>query len=146
MEHRVKREDDAAHKRKIAVINAIVFFIFWLLVLLAGADKPPPLGFLWIVLTTALCAAVVYWRVPAYIQWHRDRHPHRWWRVVGDGIVAGLVVATPFILTGSGEPSMMMRPVDYAIWFAVIAVVGLFNSVVIYGVNRLITGRRDAAA
>ena len=36
--------------RKIASINAVIFFFFWLLVLLAGADKPPPLGFVWLIL------------------------------------------------------------------------------------------------
>ena len=37
-----------------------LFFLFWILVLLAGADKPPPLGFVWIVLAVAACALVVY--------------------------------------------------------------------------------------
>jgi hypothetical protein len=35
--------------RRIAAINAILFFFFWLFILLAGADFPPPVGFLWLV-------------------------------------------------------------------------------------------------
>jgi hypothetical protein len=109
--------------RKIGAINAIIFFVFWLLVLLAGADKPPPLGFIWIILTIAICSAVVYWRV------------------LLDGAVAGLLIAVPFALKGSGEPSITMGPVDYAIWFAVLAVMGIFNSVALYFINALVAGR-----
>ena len=128
-------------KQKIAGINAIVFFLFWILVLLAGADFPPPLGFIWIVVAVAVCAAVVFWRVPTYIDWSRTRRPGRYWRVVLDGIVAGLIVALPFVIGGSGEPSVTMQPLDYVIWFAVLAVMGIFNSVAIYGINALVARR-----
>ena len=49
--------------KKVARINAVGFFTFWLPVLLAGADKPPPVGFLWIALVVALSAVVVYRRI-----------------------------------------------------------------------------------
>ncbi len=130
--------------RRIATINGVVFFVFWLLVLLAGADKPPPRGFLWIVLTVAVCATVVYWRVPTYIDWVRTRRTGRHWRVLLDGIGAGLIIALLFVIGGSGEPSVTMRPVDYAIWFAVLAVMGMINSVALYFINMLVA-RRVAA-
>jgi hypothetical protein len=124
--------------RKIATINAVGFFVFWLLFLLAGADKPPPFGFLWIVLVVAICAAVVYWRVPIYIEWYRTRRAGRYALVLLDGVVAGLLVALPFALQGSGEPSVTMQPVDYAIWFAVLAAMGVLNSVALYLINVLV--------
>ena len=120
------------------MINAVVFFTFWRLVLLARDDFPPPLGFIWIVVAVAVCAVVVYWRVPTYIKWSRTRRPGRYWRVVLDGIVAGLLIALPFVIGGSGEPSVTMQPLDYVIWFAVLAVMGIFNSVTIYGINALV--------
>lgn len=123
--------------RKIAAINAFVFFVLWLLILLAGADFPPPAGFIWIIVTVAVCAAVVYWRVPTYIDWRRTRRAGRYWRVVLDGAVAGLLVALPFALRGSGEPSVTVPPVDYAIWFGVLAVMGILNSAALYTINAL---------
>lgn len=123
--------------RKIAAINAFVFFVLWLLILLAGADFPPPAGFIWIIVTVAVCAAVVYWRVPTYIDWRRTRRAGRYWRVVLDGAVAGLLVALPFALRGSGEPSVTVQPVDYAIWFGVLAVMGILNSAALYTINAL---------
>jgi hypothetical protein len=44
--------------RKIARANGLGFFFFWLLVLLAGMDKPPPRGFSWVRLIVAICAAL----------------------------------------------------------------------------------------
>ena len=125
------------HPRRIAAINAIFFFFFWLLVLFAGADFPPPSGFLILVIVIAACAAVIYWRVPTYIEWMRSQRSGRHWRVLLEGIAAGIVVAILFVLIGSGEPSIRPQPVDYAIWFAVLGFVGAFNSVAIYLINKL---------
>ena len=121
--------------QKIAVINSVTFFIIWLLILLAGADFPPPRAFIWIVLIVAISALVVFWRVPTYINWVRTSRPGHRWRVLIDGIMAGICAALPFALSGSGEPSVTMQPVDYAIWFIVLAVMGIFNSVTIYIIN-----------
>ena len=132
------------HQRKIAAINAIAFFFFWLLILLAGADKPPPLGFIWLIIVIVLCALVVFWRIPNYIDWYRTRRRGRLWRVVIEGIVAGLVVAAPFVLIGQGEPSNSVQPVDYAIWIAVLGLVGAINSGALYSINGLVARRMDA--
>ena len=38
---------------------ASTFFVVWLLVMLAGADKPPPLGFVWVVAgLVVICVAI----------------------------------------------------------------------------------------
>ena len=74
--------------QRIASINAALFFVVWLLILLAGADFPPPRGFIWIIVTIAASSAVVYWRVPAYIEWAQTGRSGRYWRVVLDGVVA----------------------------------------------------------
>ena len=124
--------------QRIAAINAILFFFFWLFILLAGADFPPPVGFLLLVFVIAACAIVVYWRVPIYINWHRSQRPRRHWHVLLEGIAAGIVVAVPFVLIGSGEPSIRPQPVDYAIWFAVVGFMGALNSLAIYFVNTIL--------
>ncbi len=130
--------------RKIAGINAAVFFVFWLLVLLAGADKPPPVGFLWIVLVVALSAMVVYRRIPTYVQWFRTKKPRRLLRVALEGFLAGLVVATPFALLGGGQPSIPMQPVAYVGWFASLGFMGMLNSVTLYVINAALAKRLDS--
>ena len=126
------------HSRRIAGVNAILFFFFWLILLLAGADFPPPVGFLWLLIVIAACASVVYWRVPTYIDWERARRPRRLGRVILEGFAAGIVVAAPFVLNRSGQPSVTPQLVDYAIWFAIVGLMGAINSTAFYAINTLI--------
>ena len=124
--------------QRIAAINAILFFFFWLLILLTGADFPPPPGFLWLVIVTAACGSVVFWRVPTDNEWIRTQRPGRHRRVFLEGIAAGIVVAVPFVLRGTGDPSIAVQVVDYAIWFAIVGFMGALNSLAITFLNTLV--------
>lgn len=127
--------------RQTAAINAFLFFFFWLLVLLAGADKPPPLAFLWLVLVVALCAVVVYWRMPTYINWSLTRQQGRLLRVALEGLLAGLVLAALFAVASPGEPAVTEGPLDRLLWFAVLGMVGTVNALTLYAINAVLTGR-----
>ena len=130
--------------QRIAAINAACFFFFWLVVLLAGADWPPPAGFLWLVIVVAICAIVVYWRIPTYIQWSQEEKRGRLLRVTVEGFLAGVVVATPFVLFGGGEPSIPMQPIAYLGWFAILGLMGMLNSLTLYAINAWLAKRSDS--
>ena len=135
-----------SHK-KIAGAIAVGFFLFWLIILLAGADKPPPPGFLLLALAVAACAVAVYWRIPTYIHWQRTQRRGRYGRVLLDGIFAGLVLALLFALKGPGAGTPPLRALDYVIWFAIVGMMGVFNSVTLYAVSALafrVGATRDA--
>lgn len=124
------------NQKKIALSIATAFFFGWLGILLAGADFPPPPGFVLIVLIDLLAAIVVYWRVPTYLDWSRTRRTYRLLQALGEGFAAGLLVALVAMLSpSSGEPSVQPRWVDRLIWFAVLGSVGAFNAVAVYGVS-----------
>ena len=127
--------------QKTAGINAVGFFLFWLVVLLAGADRPPPIGFLWLVPVIALSALVVYWRIPSYIQWSKQKKRGRLLHVTLEGFLAGLVVAAPFVLFGSGEPTVPMQYIDYVGWFAILGIMGMLNSFTLYVINATVAKR-----
>ena len=101
--------------------------------MLAGADKPPPLGFGWIVVgLLAICVAIGFalpwlWRV-------RERSGV-WsvlWRTTTLGALVGFVLAALFGLGGSAEPSTPpMGGIDYAIWLTVVTIVGSVNGVIV---------------
>ena len=59
--------------RLAALLNAVLFFLFWLIVLYAGADHPPSPGFVAGVLLDLIAAGLVYWRVPIYLAWIASR-------------------------------------------------------------------------
>ena len=129
---------------KIALANAGAFFFLWLVVLLAGADKPPPIGFLWIVLIIAICTAVVYWRVPTYVEWGQTQLRGSLLRVALEGFLAGLVVAMPFVFLGSGNPTIPMGATAYVVWFVILGLMGMLNSVMLYVINAVIVKRFDS--
>lgn len=133
-----------------ALVSATGFLILWLAVLYAGADHPPPRGFLWIVLLVFVCSLVVYWRVPAYVAWAHTRRPGRLLRAALDGLIAGVTVALvaalmAALIPGGGEASVTPSAADRAVWFGVLAAVGAANSVAVYAANALavrVAGRR----
>jgi hypothetical protein len=120
---------------------AVGFFLFWLAVLYAGADHPPPPGFLLLVLIDLGCAVVVYYRTGTYQEWIKGRKKNRFWRVLGDGLLTGLVIAAlVMIFPGGGEPSAPTPGLlDRLIWFAIVGLMGMVNSLGVYGLLVLLT-------
>lgn len=121
---------------------AIGFFVFWLGVLYAGADHPPPTGFLWAILLDLLATALVYIRVPTYLNWARSRTPLRVLRALRDGAAVGLIFATVALsLPGTGEPGIHPTFVDRILWFLILAAVGSGNAGVTYGLCAMLARR-----
>ena len=130
-------------ERQAAVAIALAFFFGWLAILCAGADHPPPPGFLIVVLIDLVAALVVYRRVPVYAAWAGARRPRRWLRALLEGAVAGLIAAgIALVLPFGGEPSIQRSAIANLGWFAVLAVVGAVNAVVIYGLSAVTAGNR----
>lgn len=129
--------------RQSRLIIAAGFFVVWIGILYAGADHPPPVGFLWLVLLCLLAAGVVYLRMPTYANWSATRHRFRLIRVFLDGIVAGLIFALiPLVFNGGGEPGIQPTWADRMIWFAVLAGVGAANAMIVYFFSS-VSGRLD---
>ena len=129
------------HKR-IALVLASLFFCGWLSILYAGADHPPPPGFIWIVLVCLLAALLVYLRVPSYVQWSIGRRKHRLVRALLDGLAAGLAFALlALVLPGGGEPTVQPSVADRLIWFAVLGAVGLINAGMTFVASAFLVGR-----
>lgn len=144
-EARVMRSPDRMSDRRFALWLALAVFVGWLAILLAGADHPPPRGFLWIVLLDFIAGGCVYLRVPRYLYWQSRRMPGRYLRVLFDGLVIGLAFGAVPMLVGGGEPSVTPTWIDRVIWFTVLALVGMFNTTLVYtccNVYRRIAARR----
>lgn len=122
------------NKKLLNLAIAVFFFVFWLAILYAGADHPPPPGFIVLIVIDLGCSFIVYYRISTYIQWSRTKYNKRLIRAVLDGLVAGLSVALiTVIVPGGGEPSAPPPEfIDKMIWFAVLGTVGSLNSLSIY--------------
>jgi len=120
-------------KERSRRLIAIVFFSIWIGILYLGADHPPPIGFLWLVLLCFIAATAVYVRVPVYAEWAENRRKYRFERVFVEGCIAGLVFALVTLLfNGTGEPGIQPTWIDEVMWFLVLALVGAFNAVAVY--------------
>lgn len=109
------------------------FFFFWLVVMLAGADFPPPVGFLYLVFLDLVAALLVIVRVPTYMAWSAQARRGRLLLAFLDGALVGLVFAAMTVLLNPvGEPSVQPTLIDRVIWHGVLACVGATNALAVY--------------
>ncbi len=120
------------HRFSTAV--AITFFCLSITTLLAGADGPPPVGFLWWVGLVLLGAESVRRRIPTYLLWAQNEKSRRWLLCMRDGAFMGLVMAVmAMLMPGTGEPSAPLpQPIDRVIWILVLMAVGMVCSAAVY--------------
>ncbi len=89
-----------------------------------------------------VAALVVFWRVPYYLDWMQTGLTRRLLWVVRDGLVVGIAFALLAVLAqpvlGSGEPTVAPTIRVMAIWFAVLAGVGIANTLAVYFASALI--------
>ncbi len=124
-------------------VIAAGFFVAWIAILYAGADHPPPIGFLWLVPFVFSCAVAVYLRFPVYQSWSGSGRPGRTIKVLIEGIVAGIVVALTALLIRSavGPEIFPERIGDVLTWLAVLATLGAANAITVYSVAAVLSGR-----
>ena len=86
---------------------------------------------------------MVFWRVPYYLDWMQTGQPRRLLWVVRDGLVAGLAIALlaalASILFGGGESTVTQSIGSVAIWFGILAGVGVANALALYCGNAILS-------
>lgn len=93
-----------------------------LLVLLAGADKPPPPGSFLPVLVLAGLVALGTFVIPIWWAYYEARGLVRTILIASvEGAGLGLALAAAFALLPRGEPSATRSVGDLLLWFAVVA-------------------------
>ncbi len=122
------------------LIIAASFFVIWVGILYAGADHPPPVGFIWVMLLCLIATVLVYFRAPIYASWSATHCRFRLLRVLLDGTAVGLVFAfITIVFNNGGEPTIQPTGIDTVIWFVVLVFVGAANALLIYFVTSMFT-------
>lgn len=110
------------------------FFLVSTAVALAGADHPPPIGFLVLVAVLAIISWLVARIVPTYIDWSSARRPWRKARVLGQGAVGGVLAWGALgLLNRTKEPSVDPGIAHTLLGFAVLAVIAALCALAVYG-------------
>lgn len=117
--------------KKVRLIESTIFFIGSLLIMLAGADFPPPRGFWLIVAIIFLFAVVQYY----YLGWLIDHLNLK--RSLPISIVLfavlGALVATGMVLGSAHQPFP-----DVLIWVGIVAIVAGVYGLMVWLVTWLI--------
>jgi len=125
------RARSASRRRATAI--ALGLACTWVLILLAGADHPPPPRFLLVLPFVLVGALLVYWRAAQYAGWKSQRRPWRVGRVIGEGALAGLALGGIIAaLPGPVEPGVHISGADVLLWLAVMGAVGSVNALLVY--------------
>ncbi len=125
--------------KDIGWLNALVYFIGWLLFLVYIADFPPPAKFLLVLPVLALLAAGVY----GYCQvlYRRMKHKRKgiFFYVFAESILAGLILGFIGTLLPKGEPSIPdPETEDKLILVAIITAIVVANSLAFYVVDHFL--------
>jgi hypothetical protein len=119
--------------KRRALALSITFALAWLVVLLAGADHPPPVGFLGILPFIAFGATLVYWRAIVYACWKAQSQPRSMLRALAEGAIAGLAFAAAIsLLPWVGEPSVRPSAASFVIWLGVASTIGSLSALLVY--------------
>ena len=122
---------------KIIWLNTIVFFFGWNAIMLAGADFPPPIGFIWVVLLISMLDFIQYKYLQYFLpQLIKRKHnlfvKNLIFFVTGGMAVSILILATRYKITL--EASIY----DIIIWIAVFIIIGIIYGIVFWFFNRFL--------
>lgn len=133
----------SAFQRRALAASASVGVV---LVMLAGADFPPPPGFAWLLLPALFWGAVVYVRAPVHARWCVDRRPRRLTRIALEGMVAGLAIALAFVGVMALQPGHFPAVPALLAWLAALGAAGMVGLVGVYSVVVLLMRRPASGA
>jgi hypothetical protein len=118
--------------------------IGWLALLLAAADWPPPIGFLWLLPMVATGAVVVWWRAGVYATAAADGPGRCWAAAARDGALAGAIVGLVILaLPGVAGRATELAFTDWIVFFSVLGAVGALNGLGVRALVGINPRRRD---
>jgi drug/metabolite transporter (DMT)-like permease len=109
--------------RSIAGVVAGGLFVTTVAIGLAGADKPPPLGFLWLVAALAATCLFGFYRLNRHLS-VRGEAAGLTRRVAVEGAGVGLAMVLVFSLVGGAEQGVTVDMASRLIGVAVLVCVG----------------------
>ncbi|MEH7013684.1 hypothetical protein V7087_23230 [Neobacillus niacini] len=125
--------DDKISK-KIIMINLATFFFVWNIIFLAGADKPPPIGFLWLVCLVLLLDIAQFFYLKRFLPRLQKKSKGLFFINLLYFFFGGLIVSVITILTRMNIMSGLQL-IDIFIWIVLIIIPSLINGIFFYAFN-----------
>ncbi|MFJ7737682.1 hypothetical protein ACIQ2D_15315 [Lysinibacillus sp. NPDC097287] len=125
--------DDKISKM-IIIINVGTFFLGWNIIFLAGADKPPPIGFLWLVCLVLLLDIAQFFYLKRFLPRLHTKSKGLFFINLFYFFFAGLIVGVITILARINIMSGLQLS-DIFIWIVLIISASLVNGAFFYAFN-----------
>lgn len=123
--------------KKIIIINLLTFFFLWILIFLAGADKPPPIGFLWIVLLVALLDVAQFFYLKKFLPKLIRKSKGLFIENLFYFFLGGMIVSVLTLLIRL-DVTMSNGLLDSIIWIMSIITAAMVNAICFYVFNRIL--------
>ncbi len=122
--------------KEIIITNVTTFFFFWIIIFFAGADKPPPIGFLWIVLLVALLDVAQFFYLKRFLPKLHQKTKGLFFINLLYFLIGGIFVS---ILTILIRPNLLsIGFLNTLFWVASIIIASLINAVCFYIFNKIL--------
>ena len=109
---------------RIAAVCTVGLFLLLTAVALAGADRPPPPRFTWLVIAFGVLSAVAHLRLKNHLSALRRTGGGQPGAVALEGCAAGFSLGLFAVVLGGGEPSVTPSLLDRLMGFGVLGVLG----------------------
>lgn len=121
-------------------INTILFFFGWTFIMLLGADFPPPIGFIWVVLLICVLDIIQYKYLYFFLkQIHKKRKNLFLLNLIF--FFFGGVIISIFTLAVSSSALLIMNSWDIIIWISCVISVGVLYGVFFWVFNQLLLAK-----
>jgi hypothetical protein len=126
----------------IAASCSLGLFVVAVAIGLAGADKPPPPGFLILVAALAVLSAVAHLRLVANLRALGDLRWGRFVRIGVEGLLGVVALALSLTVITGGGPEGSTRSGEIAILCVVVGIVGAVAAVLVWAAALGLRARR----
>ncbi len=125
------------HPQMIITLNTLLFFIGWTTILFLGADYPPPIGFLWLVLLIAILDLIQYRYLQLFLPQLRKKKKNLFAKNLLFFTTSAMAVSL-FCLASRYTITLAMGLANIVIWIAVLTAVGAIYGIFFWFLNLLL--------
>lgn len=129
--------DGGLSNLKIILINTVLFFCGWTLIMFLGADFPPPIGFLWLILLIAILDFIQYKYLQNFLPQLREKKKNLFIKNFLFFTIGGIAVSL-FFLAIKNKITLEIGMSNIIIWIAVLALAGAIYGVCFWFFNLLL--------